>query len=65
MPAGLCLWKENNHEIYFTMTELYVNDRNQVIKVLIVLDDLSDKTYNDVKSGFELTWAIPRKFACL
>jgi len=42
------LWNENNHEIYFTMTELYVNDGNQVIKVLIVLDDLSDKIYNEV-----------------
>jgi hypothetical protein len=30
------------------MPYLYVNDRNQVIKVLIVLDDLSDKTYNEV-----------------
>ena len=30
------------------MAYLYVNDRNQVIKVLIVLDDLSDKTYNEV-----------------
>jgi hypothetical protein len=30
------------------MTELYVNDGNQVIKVLIVLDDLSDKIYNEV-----------------
>ena len=30
------------------MTELDVNDGNQVIKVLIVLDDLSDKIYNEV-----------------
>jgi hypothetical protein len=34
------------------MTELYVNDGNQVIKVLIVLDDLSDKIYNEVYSSF-------------
>jgi hypothetical protein len=41
--AGLCLESEHNHKNILTRVKAFVNDINQSQKVLIVLDDLSDK----------------------
>ena len=41
--AGLCLESEDNHKNILTRVKAFVNDINQSQKVLIVLDDLSDK----------------------
>ena len=41
--AGLCLESEDNHKNILTTVKAFVNDINQSQKVLIVLDDLSDK----------------------
>jgi hypothetical protein len=47
-PADLCLESEHNHKNILHTAYLHVNDRNQVRKVLIVLDDLSDNQYNEM-----------------
>jgi hypothetical protein len=41
--AGLCLGSEDNHKNILLRVKALVNDINQARKVLIVLDDLSDK----------------------
>ena len=42
-PAGLCWGSEDNHKNILTTANPFVNDINQARKVLIVLDNLSDK----------------------
>jgi hypothetical protein len=42
-PADLCLGSEDNHKNILLIARPYVNDINQGRRVLIVLDDLSDK----------------------
>ena len=42
-PASLCFGSEDNHKNILPTAYPCVNDRNQVRKVLIVLDSLSDK----------------------
>ena len=42
-PAGLCLKRDNLHKDILLSGKPGVNDINQARKVLIVLDDLSDK----------------------
>lgn len=43
MAGGLCLKSEDNHKNILLIACAPVNDINQVRKVPIVLDDLSDK----------------------
>jgi len=44
------LKSEDNHKNILLRAKLFVNDINQARKVLIVLGELSDKHYNEMKT---------------
>jgi hypothetical protein len=45
------LESEDNHKIILLKAKAFVNDINQGRKVLIVLGELSDKYYNEMKTN--------------